>query len=238
MKKKRLIPFRLLPGSWGLVGQKYEEAEAAYYWDGEDLERKLVDIRFKSDPPKHAREVLTLDLRYGRIDQYAYDLAILKLDGLLEDRRARLDVEMIHGKVSEYDYARTVAELDHNDETERALAILEVDRKFGRVEEREYVKTLATLKKEPWVGVVRDSFDVNQGLDGFFFELDWNEYWIEYLRIAGYVGATEEDVIDQWFTDVCRSTAHAADGVDSTMDEAEIPVIFGGARFTNRDRGF
>ena len=36
-------------------------------------------------------------------------------------------------------------------------------------------------------------------------ELDWNDKFISELIKAGYTGKTDADVIDQWFTQVCRN---------------------------------
>jgi len=46
-----------------------------------------------------------------------------------------------------------------------------------------------------------------------FFELDWNEYFVLQLRTAGYSGTTEEEVVDQWFSELCRNVG-AEEGID------------------------
>jgi hypothetical protein len=46
-----------------------------------------------------------------------------------------------------------------------------------------------------------------------FFELDWNEYFVLQLKEAGYKGTTEEEMVDQWFQDLCRNIG-AEEGVD------------------------
>jgi len=48
-----------------------------------------------------------------------------------------------------------------------------------------------------------------------FFELDWNEYFIKELRINGYNGATEEEIVDAWFKELCGNVAKD-EGVAST----------------------
>jgi hypothetical protein len=65
-------------------------------------------------------------------------------------------------------------------------------------------KKVATAKKEPWVGVLETHVNPENVRNGFF-ELDWNEYFIVQLKQAGYVGDTEESVVDQWFQDLCRN---------------------------------
>lgn len=73
-------------------------------------------------------------------------------------------------------------------------------------------KDLATEKKEPWVSVLETHVNKDNVRNGFF-ELDWNDYFIVQLRSAGYVGKTDEEIIDQWFQDLCRSVGAEA-GVD------------------------
>ncbi len=65
-------------------------------------------------------------------------------------------------------------------------------------------KTLANIDNEPWVKVVdvqfADPLNPSQG----FFELDWNEAFVNQLTEAGYSGRTSEEVVDMWFNDLCR----------------------------------
>jgi predicted ATP-dependent Lon-type protease len=36
------------------------------------------------------------------------------------------------------------------------------------------------------------------------FELDWNEFFVAKLVKSGYTGRDDNQIIDQWFQDVCR----------------------------------
>jgi len=53
--------------------------------------------------------------------------------------------------------------------------------------------------------VINASFNPKEGINGVYFEFDWNAQWIEFLRINGYIGHTDEQIVDDWFADVCRS---------------------------------
>jgi hypothetical protein len=64
-------------------------------------------------------------------------------------------------------------------------------------------KTAATANKEPWVAVLNTHVNPDSPRNGFF-ELDWNEYFVLMLRNNGYTGVTEEEIVDQWFSDLCR----------------------------------
>ena len=65
-------------------------------------------------------------------------------------------------------------------------------------------KELATERKEPWVAVVNTHVNQNNIRNGFF-ELDWNEYFILQLKNSGYSGDTEEQIVDAWFSELCRT---------------------------------
>jgi hypothetical protein len=73
-------------------------------------------------------------------------------------------------------------------------------------------KEIATAKKEPYVAVL-DTHVNKDNIRNGFFELDWNEYFVLQLREAGYKGTSEEEMVDQWFQDLCRNIG-AEEGID------------------------
>jgi predicted Zn-dependent protease len=73
-------------------------------------------------------------------------------------------------------------------------------------------KEIATEKKEPWVAVLETHVGKDNVRNGFF-ELDWNEYFVLQLRTSGYVGESEEVIVDQWFSELCRNVG-SDEGVD------------------------
>jgi hypothetical protein len=73
-------------------------------------------------------------------------------------------------------------------------------------------KEIATSKKEPWVAVL-DTHVNQDNIRNGFFELDWNEYFVLQLRAAGYAGETDEAIVDQWFSELCRNVG-GEEGVD------------------------
>ena len=73
-------------------------------------------------------------------------------------------------------------------------------------------KEIATEKKEPWVAVL-DTHVNPENIRNGFFELDWNEYFVLQLRTAGYIGETDEAVVDEWFTELCKNVG-GQEGVD------------------------
>ncbi len=251
------LPFYLMPGSWGLKGPAREEAEAAYYLTGYELDRKLAEIRNRDTGPILERALLRVELVHDRMSPMAHELALLNLDqkpGLERDRAALairhrygdlpkyqldlalldldhpdeglersialVEIEHANQRMSDYDRDYHIAELKNPDKTkvETLVALLDVDLQYGKLTELAHAKEKATLLEEPWIGVVDQGFDPDKGINGIYFEFDWNESWIVYLRMNGYMGATDEQVVDQWFGDVCRSQ-----GVAPNFDNQIIP---------------
>ena len=68
-------------------------------------------------------------------------------------------------------------------------------------------KEIATEKGEPWVNILSMEIDPNDIQNGAF-ELDWNDKFVANLVRAGYQmnpKDTDSDVVDRWFTAVCRN---------------------------------
>lgn len=65
-------------------------------------------------------------------------------------------------------------------------------------------KERATKNKEPYIQVLDTHFNPQDPNNGYF-ELDWNSYFIDELRKAGYNGENEEEIIDKWFKNLCQN---------------------------------
>lgn len=57
---------------------------------------------------------------------------------------------------------------------------------------------------EPYVKVVNLNIPNPKDPTVGYFELDWNDAFVAELRRAGYKGTTDEEIVDQWFTDLCK----------------------------------
>lgn len=62
-------------------------------------------------------------------------------------------------------------------------------------------KHAATARGEPWVAVIDTKVNPDDIKHGFF-ELDWNEQFIELLLDDGYVGESQEELVEKWFTNI------------------------------------
>jgi len=68
-----------------------------------------------------------------------------------------------------------------------------------QLEKQEY-----TERGEPWVKVLGMDVDYEDVSSGNF-ELDWNDKFVADLMRVGFVGDNQSDIVDQWFTGVCRN---------------------------------
>ena len=122
-----------------------------------------------------------------------------------------LEIRHDYGQIDEGEYAKAKAELI-TDEAEREVAYVHAKIKCGEMTEIDGEREIANIRDEPWIRVINDGIDLEQGIDGYFFEFDWNDQWVAALREAGYVGPTEETIVQAWFQDVCRMEASASMG--------------------------
>jgi hypothetical protein len=111
-KKFRLIPFEMMPGSWGLSGSTRQIAQAEYYYDGYDLEVEICKIKYP-DEKEQKLKLLALANDHKKISAYEHDLEVAKVSNPDEDKfnLAKLDVDLLHDKISKTDYDRLKADL-------------------------------------------------------------------------------------------------------------------------------
>lgn len=84
-------------------------------------------------------------------------------------------------------------------------------------------KAEATKKGEPWVAVLDTQVNPDNIRNGFF-ELDWNNEFIEQLVDAGYSGETNEQIVDAWFKTVIAQMLEE-EGQDPKRDAGYINVV-------------
>ena len=99
---------------------------------------------------------------------------------------------------------KALAAIDANTEDEKTVAELEIDVKNGKISQSQADKKIAELKKEPWVNVNKMGINPENAKAGFI-ELDWNDHFVAMLHDNGYTGTNDEDVVNKWFNDVCRT---------------------------------
>jgi hypothetical protein len=190
------------------------------------MEMNMFKIPFEWMPGSWGLKGRTKEIAKAEYELTGYDLelALLKLaEQDMEPKdynRKMIELRYKHSKIGELDYHRALASLIEDD-SQRSLAEVELERREGRLTDTEYSKKVATLKKEPWVTVVSMDFGGKTALEGSF-ELDWNEYFVKKLEAEGYKGVTPDAIVNQWFMEVCRNVAmEEFDGTgDFTADSA------------------
>jgi hypothetical protein len=98
-----------------------------------------------------------------------------------------------------------------------------VELKHHKLDKTEHEKQVAEARKEPWVAMPNISWDPSDPSKSFF-ELDYNSYFVEFLRDNGYEGASEQEIVEKWLTDVCRSVASDLGEQDNTFVATAVPT--------------
>ena len=84
-------------------------------------------------------------------------------------------------------------------------------------------KDEATKSGKPWVAVLDTQLNPDNIKNGFF-ELDWNNEFIEQLLDAGYSGETNEQIVDAWFKTIATQILDEQ-GIDSQREMGYINVV-------------
>ena len=84
-------------------------------------------------------------------------------------------------------------------------------------------KEAATKAGEPWVAVLDTQINPENIRNGFF-ELDWNNEFIEQLLDAGYKGETNEAIVDAWFRTIVIQMLEE-EGLESEREMGYINVV-------------
>lgn len=87
-------------------------------------------------------------------------------------------------------------------------------------------KEAATKAGEPWVSVIDTQVNPADIKNGFF-ELDWNNEFIEQLLDAGYSGETNEDIVNAWFTTIVYQMVDEEQDVDKQPEVGYIKIVPG-----------
>ena len=82
------------------------------------------------------------------------------------------------------------------------------------VDERE----IARNSGEPWANINFLEFDP---VKGFRFEGDWNDEFIEHLKLAGFTGNTDEEIFQRYMARIALSISEKFEAQQKVTDEAK-----------------
>ena len=89
-------------------------------------------------------------------------------------------------------------------------------------------KEEATKAGKPWVAVLDTQVNPDNIRNGFF-ELDWNNEFIEQLIDVGYSGESNELIVDAWFrTIVSQMLEDEGQATDREMGHVKVVPIYKG----------
>lgn len=220
-KLQRIIPFGLWPANWGLAGERLELAKAEYYNTGEELAREKAKI-LKTGTELEI-ELVEIDEKYNKVSPEV--AAYKKLDLEMIDHTtvdyhlARLKLDEAFKKLTAEEAAYAAIKVQYpDDETpEYKLAELELDLKFKKISQNEADKRHATINEAPWFRIIGGEHAMSGDTTRLTFELDWNDFFVEQLVKNGFAGRTDEEIVDQWYSRMCRETI--MDDLEQDIDE-------------------
>ena len=109
-----------------------------------------------------------------------------------------------YSRIDQYTADVLLSELEHvGNENAAGLTKLDIDLKYERISQQDFDRRRADLLGEPYMAMPKISWDPVDP-SKTYFELDYNQPFVEYLRENGYQGI-DEDVINKWLNDVCTS---------------------------------
>ncbi len=176
--------------------------------DGDESMKNLLPFGFLPGHwglKGHIREEARILYEISDPEEQEIALAKLHLSGF-ELEKKLLDISKKYNKISNLEYEKKLIEISDLDETNKKIKLLDLKYKNNLLSKEVYEKERATLLKEPWVGIKESSFDHTKGLGGFEIELDWNEYFIKFLTDNNYKGLNDQQIVEEWFNDLCKSS--------------------------------
>lgn len=185
-KIKRIIPFWFWPRNWGASGPSKEIDEAHYYYDGEDLDYRVLDIKYPDKTTsEYKREKAKLDFKYEKISRYEYKKIIIETDPFFDlktKQKALLMNDLDAKLITEEEYEYKILDITHDSKYSKEYLMhkAELDFEYNKISEYTYKKTLLDLKYSN-----EKNFEYRSELNELNFDFDViteEEYEIEKLK--------------------------------------------------------
>jgi len=157
---------------------------------------------------------MELDMRLAEIDH----------DDLVQRELAQLDIKLKHKQIDLYDYDVQYNTIRLKDDALLPEVLLDIELKHHRISKSEHDRKLADIRSEPWVNMPDIKWDPSDPSRSYF-ELDYNEHFVQFLRNNGYKGVSDDQIVESWLTEVCRAVAmDLAQEDPAFVSDAVVPV--------------
>lgn len=171
----------------------------------------LVKYRPDMADPDRERELAKVDHKYGMITSEDLEYRLLDLSYVAPEgesyERAKLRLDLRFGRKTEEEVELAQLAISYEDNLESIdymLAKAKVEHRFGHLTENQYEKLSATILREPWFNIVGADRNIRGENVNMAIELDWNEFFVDFLRSKGWVGVTDDEIVDKWFEEAMR----------------------------------
>lgn len=214
------------------------------YHEVDQFEYGLGLITF--DPKLNRKEREIESARYlnrlGRISSEELEYKIFDLSYDVKDTeeylRERLKLDVKWGKKSQEDADRTLLDMKYDDKSsiDYQIAVIGLDLKWGKINQNQHDKSVATLLREPWFNLIGADKVIKGENVRMAIELDWNEFFIEFLESKGWSGVTPDEIVDRWFEEAMRQMLQLEE-LEEIDGGEDSPLPMAGINRNKRDDG-
>lgn len=188
------------------------------------------------------RQVAKYLNKFGKLSAEELEYKLFELSHDVKDTesyiRDKLKLDVRFGKKTEEQAERELLDMRTEDKTsiDYQIAQLGIDFKYGKITQNQHEKEVATLLREPWFNVIGADHSIRGENTQMAIELDWNEFFIQFLESKGWTGVTPDEIVDKWFEEAMRQMLNIDDPL--TIDDGgEDPMPMAGVVRTKRDDG-
>ena len=122
-----------------------------------------------------------------------------------------VELNFKYNKIDEYTKFKQLIEIEYEDnEKEKELKLLALDKKYAKIEELEYEKRLNDINKNPWAKI-HFNYDAEKDPENIQTEIVYNQYFIKKLQEQGYSGNSNDDIVQSWLSQVFAANVDPSD---------------------------
>lgn len=94
------------------------------------------------------------------------------------------------------------------DSMEYKKQVLWIKNHYNEISDLIYQKELHTLEGKPFIELIEGKYSKDEyGSGRLSFEFEWNQLFILELKKNGYAGMDPDEIVNNWFVDVCYQIA-------------------------------